>query len=136
MGFNQFYKDNKYDADLAVSLPKWLIVLAIPKEEKKIVKDLSLGMQQIRLLVKNEDGEQLLSRFKTHIQQANYATYLYAKEDGTNVELVVKEEKEHVREIILSVQEEDDTYIISIQGKMKKERFEQKLSSVLSADVH
>jgi hypothetical protein len=130
-----FYNDHTREADLAIGFPKWLVMGFIDKKDREMVKQLSKGMNKIRLLYQDNSDQQIHTEFKTFAKANDYKSYLYLKDGEEQITLYTKEDDRNIKEIILSVGSEDESILIAILGKMPISQFATeigpKLNSVL-----
>jgi hypothetical protein len=133
-GFNDFYREHKRDASFALNIPKWLVSIAIPKEERVMVKKLSRGMNNIRLLVNEGENNNMSKDFAALTSDPSYREYLYVKDDQTHITLFVREEKDKIYEIIFSLLDEEDQIIIALNGRMSREYFEKQLNQAIASE--
>ncbi len=121
--FQRFYNQEKKEADIAVAMPKYMAMVAIPKETKEDIKFFLKGMKKIRLLYDHEHEGRLLSSFHNFAKGKTYTPYLVIKEDGNKINLLTKEDGNNVKEIILDIQSEDETIIVALMGNMDMDIF-------------
>ncbi len=132
IGFDQFYQQNKRYANIALTIPKWLVMPFIPREEKEVIRDLARGMSRVRVMVKSDERNNALwANFKKLTQQSEYANYVYVKTDDTKVELYVRESDKYIHEILVGYTEEEEAVLVAIQGRMTKSDFQERLSRVI-----
>jgi len=128
--FQKFYNDEKRDADIAISVPKYMAMIAIPRREKNEIKPFLKGMKKVRFLYHGDENNSLIESFGSFVSNKNYTPYFYMKDDGNKVNLFAKEEDGYIKEIVIDVNSDDETVILALMGKMKKETFEMAISEV------
>ena len=125
--FQHFYNQEKTDADIAVAFPKYMAMVAIPKEDKKEIKPFLKGMKKIRLLYDHEQSGRLLNSFKDFAKDKNYTPYFVVKQDGNKIDLFAKEKDNLIREIVLDIQSEEESIVVALMGKMDMSTFKKAL---------
>lgn len=132
--FQSFYNQNKSEADWALAFPKYVAMIAIPKDSKEEIKRFSQGMRKIRVLLNEnkevDDDDRLLKSFSSFAEGRNYTSYLAFKKDGSEINLFAREEENFIREIVLDLQDEEGSAIICLIGKMEKKNFQKALKRV------
>lgn len=128
--FQSFYNQHKSEADWALAFPKYMAMVAIPKEDKEEVRRFSEGMRKIRVLLNETDSDQLMASFSSFAEGKNYTPYIVVKKDGSSMDLYAREEGEHIREIVLDIRSDDGAFIIGLLGKMEKANFQKALKEV------
>ena len=126
--FDSFYNDHKKEVKLAVTVPKYIANVFIPKEEKPTVRRFTKGMKRIKVLVDEEYGTQLTRDFDSFIKAEGYNPYLYINTKGERIQLLVSEDENSINEVVIRSESEDMTVILALQGQMQKDRFESLLS--------
>lgn len=128
--FQGFYNEHKSEADWALAFPKYMAMIAIPKEDKEEIRRFSKGMRKIRVLLNEDDDEQLMASFSSFAKGKNYTPYIVVKQDGSNMNLFAREEGDYIKEIVLDVRNDDGAFVIGLIGKMDKRNFSEALSRV------
>ncbi len=123
--FQSFYNEEKKDADFALAFPKYMAMIAIPKESKEEVRFFTEGMKRIRVLYNEHEDHKLLSSFQEFAREKEYVPYIVIKQDGSKINLFTREDDHHIKEIIIDVTSSEETVIVALMGKMKKSAFQQ-----------
>jgi len=122
-GFNKFYKEEVNNADLALTVPKWLIQASIPEDAKKDIKPFVKGMKKLKLLqYGNTNNKQ---KFDAFIKDGQYENYLSINDSDFTLGLLTKEDDELIKEIIVEFKNDEDYVLFAILGKMKIEDFQE-----------
>lgn len=125
--FQHFYNQEKNDADIAVAFPKYMAMVAIPKEDKKEFKHFLKGMKKVRLLYDHEQSGRLLDSFKDFAKDKDYTPYFVVKKDGNKIDLFAKEEDNAIREIVLDIKSDEESIVVALMGKMDMSTFKNAL---------
>ena len=131
--YQAFYNDHTCEADLAIGFPKWLVMGFIDKKDREMVKQLSKGMNKIRLLYQDNSDQQIHTEFKTFAKANDYKSYLYLKDGEEQITPYTKEDDRNVKEIILSVGGEEESILIAILGKMPISQFTSEIGPKLNS---
>ncbi len=120
--FQSYYNQEKEDARIAMAFPKFFAMIAIPDDAREEVKYFTKGMKRIRLLY-FENERRPKPDFTAFAEQGAYVPYIVAKQDGSRINVYSKEDEDHIREIVLDVQAEDEGFTVALIGKMDKRTF-------------
>ena len=129
VGYDQFFKDYREDATLALGVPKWATLPFINREDRKAVKELAKGMKSIRLLY--DEKLAIHDKFKEYVNDPVYAHHLYIKDTGDEIDMYTRTENGDLREIVLSVLSEDGVALIAIRGKVDHDQFMSRIKPYL-----
>ncbi len=84
---------------------------------------MSEGMRRIKVLYNEEQDDQIYQDFRSHAETHGYLSYLYLRDDETNIDLYTREDDDNIHEIVLSLGADQESVIVALIGKMSKERF-------------
>lgn len=129
-GFDAFFEKEVPAASEALDLPKWLPMIAIPKSAKEDVKRLSKGMKKVKLLRYDKEQSRSKKRFMSFAAAEGLEEYLNYKDVGTKLEILSKEDQDVFKEIIFSIETEEEYVIFGLTGKMKKRDFQNAISEI------
>ncbi|MEL6390087.1 MAG: DUF4252 domain-containing protein [Bacteroidota bacterium] len=118
--FSKLYHEHKNEADLALTLPKWMAMIAVPSDAKEDIKSLTEGMKRIRVLYNNESALSVKQEFATLGSNDSYVPYAKVSSDGTKLDILALEDGEIIRELLIYIAEDDATTLLALQGKMPK----------------
>ena len=127
--FQHFYNKEKDKADFAMAFPKYMAMIAIPKDSKDDVRYFTKGMKRIRVLYNKQEDDDLISSFVDFAKQRSFSPYIVAQKDGSKINLYAREDGDHIREIVLDIEADDETIIVALMGKMSKKTFANAMQS-------
>ena len=86
---------------------------------------LAKGIKSLEVLAlnddcKNEKKNEHQNNLKTLQDDEHYATLLTVKDDDDNVRIMLRREKDVIRELILIVCDTDDIAVVKLKGKIKE----------------
>jgi len=67
-----------------------------------------------------EKKDNYRNKFKTLKDDEKYTTLLTARNDGDNVRIMIKKEKDVIRELIIIANDTEDIAMIRLKGKIKE----------------
>ncbi len=132
--FTGFYNDHKREARLALAVPKFMVNIFIPKEDRDVVKRLTKGMKKIKVLYEHRTADALSRDLDLFIGSQEYATYFLYKDDGSRLALHAFEDEEEIHEIIMKLDANDEIVIVTLQGKMDLQDFNRALENTVNLD--
>ena len=121
--FLSYYHKEKHNADWAIAFPKYLAMVAIPKDAKEDVKYFTKGMRKIRVLFSEKPGKVPKERLKEFMEENAYEPYIVIRDDGDEFNLYTIEDENHIKEIILDFHSRDEAIVVALLGKMEKQTF-------------
>ena len=111
-----------------MAFPKYFAMFAIPDEAKEEVRYFTKGMKKVRLLYFNKVRLASKPSFTDFADVQNYIPYLIVKEDGAKINVYTKENKTHIKEIVLDISSDNEAFIVALIGKMDKQTFGETLN--------
>lgn len=128
--FIGLYNQHKSDADLALSIPRWLAMTAIPGEIKRDIKPLVKGMRQMKFLLDENSSKDFRNDFQTLSQESGYTPYATVTNEDLSLNILAKESQENIEELIVFGDGEDGTFLLGVTGKINKENFLRELENI------
>lgn len=132
--FQKFYNKEKSEADFALAFPKYMAMVAIPKDSKEDVKHFTQGMKRIRVLYNKREDQSLFSSFVDFAENHSFLPYIVVKNDGSKMNLFTREDNAFIREIVIEIESEDEIIIVALLGKMSKHTFNEALKEAGSQE--
>lgn len=118
-------KMKKHKDSYVVTLPGWLLRTGInmADDNNKIyepgIQEIVDGVKRLRVLFLNGDSQLSNSEIRSVVNQIKekdgYVDYATVKEDGTNLHVVVKEDKNKVKSLVLLANTEEGFTIINLK---------------------
>lgn len=109
---------------MALSVPKFMVKIFIPREERKVVDRLTRGMRKVKVIYEEKAAPDIARKLDGFINAGGYTTYFMFREDGNRLAVYALEDPEIVHEIIMKLDQDHEIVIVSLQGKMRKKHFD------------
>ena len=128
---NQFYNKYKFDEGVTkVSLPGWLIRIGtgiaknhVDSEEEKAALDLAKHIRKMKVLVMEEGNSVDPKDLKKMINKANtkhnFSDLIKVRSADTNVNIMIREKKDKIKNMLIVVDEEDEFVMLSLKTSLK-----------------
>ncbi|MEE9371555.1 MAG: DUF4252 domain-containing protein [Saprospiraceae bacterium] len=117
--FQSFYSQNKSDTNIVINSPKWLPMLFISHEDRADVKKFTNGMKKIKVMINNDGhSRNFIESFDDFALKNEYVSYVMIRDNGDKMNIFIKEQKDHISEIVLQINSDNETIIIALMGKM------------------
>ncbi len=91
--------------------------------------DMTRGIKRVRLLYE-QDQVFMRSRLSSFLDAHEYSTFLYLRENGTNLRIFALEDGEYIHEIIFETEVEGEVVVFALEGHMPKTHFSQIVKEV------
>ncbi len=140
---NSFYQEyRQYENSFSLTLPGWLMRLGAGIAKKHVAEDdiareaLSLvkNIRKMKLLVV-EDANPISNKsylnMIQHLDKHAFERLISVRSDGTHVDILVKEKKGKIRNLIVLVQEEDEFVFLSLKTKLKYEDLNKFIQAIM-----
>ena len=122
-GMNSLYNHHKSDVDLAMAVPNWRAMIALPQDVKKDIKGMVKGMRKLQVLYNGKLHAGIQSDFSELSKSPIYSQYVKITSDEVHVNILVKETDDKIKELIIYAQSEDMIIIVGAVGGIKKKAF-------------
>lgn len=146
VSINEFYRKYKHaDAEkVAVSLPGWLVKLGIgiaktqvkDREEKEILNALK-KVGKVRVITfenANPIQEKDLDRLINGVRRERFEDLIMVREKQTKVNIMMREKRKMVRNLLILVNEEDTFTMVSLKTKLKYDEIEEFINKAIQED--
>jgi len=128
--FTEFYKANKNtEGVVAFELPMFLAKMVIDKDEEEL-KEFMKKTDDIRFFISDKSNTTLYRKLENHLSPNVYNDLMIIKEGGSTVTFKIRENKNKIREILLTVVEDSSFVAISFTGEFTIEDAKKMAKSV------
>ncbi len=115
--FTEFYRANKNkEGVVAFELPMFLAKMVIDKDEEEL-KQFMKKTDDIRFFIAESSNTALYRKLKNHLSPDIYHDLMIIKDGGSTVTFKIRENKNEIREILMTVVEDSSFVAISFTGK-------------------
>ena len=119
----QFY--NKYkdlESVTDIKLNGWVLKLASTFTDEEDAEKILKKITQLRVLVMEEGNLVTKEEYKSlvkSVKKDQFAELFKVKEEGQNIEFMIREEKDLITDVLILVNGEDQFVLLSLEGKLK-----------------
>lgn len=119
--YEQYAKDEKATN---VTIKGWLLDIASHITSDESSKEVLSKITQLRVLLM-EDGNPVtkkeLSRLKKGIKKDQFEELLQIRDEGSHVDFYIREEGDHITNVLMLVNDNDEFVLLSLEGLLKFE---------------
>lgn len=146
VSINEFYRKYKHadEEKVAVSLPGWLVKLGLgiaktqveDQEDKDVISALK-KVGKIRVLTfenANPIQDKDLDRLMRGVRRERFEDLIMVREEATKVNIMMREKREKVRNLLILVNEEDTFTMLSLKTKIKYDEIEEFINKAIQED--
>jgi hypothetical protein len=146
VSINEFYRKYKHadEKKAAVVLPGWLLRMGVGIAKNKVEEDLEKDILRLagkigklRVLafedanpVRKKDFDRLMKG----LRRERFEDLVMVRSEGTNVNIMLRERKEKVRNLLIMVNEEDAFTLVSLKMKVKLEDIQDIINRAMEED--
>lgn len=115
--YDSLKRDSRKAADFCLTLPSPLVYTFMDAESRREMNHVIEGVSRYGLMIfedQPESGKQLFEKLNALPQ---YDTYLWVKEDGSVVTVKAFQKNGKVKEVLLLIQDKENTIIINAEGR-------------------
>ena len=128
--FTEFYCVNKNkEGVVAFELPMFLAKMIIDKDEEEL-KQFMKKTDDIRFFIAENSNTDLYRKLESHLSPDIYHDLIIIKDGGSTVTFKIRENKNKIREILMTVVEDSSFVAISFTGKFTIEDAKKMAKSV------
>lgn len=140
----QFYHTHKHKEGVTnFKMPGWAIWLGggiaqgfVQDEATRASLRLARKVKKIRFMT-TEGGNPIsaaeVGAFVSNIRQAGYEDLIFVRQEGTTVNIIGREKKEKLKNLIIMVNEEDEFVYMDMKSRMKAEDLTDFVNTILNA---
>ena len=115
--FTDFYHSNKNtEGVVAFKLPMFLAKMVIDKDEEEL-KQFMKNTDDIRFFISDKSNTSLYLTLKNHLSPSIYNDLMIIKEGGSTVTFKIREHRNKIREILMTIVEDSSFVAISFTGE-------------------
>ncbi|MFT5264956.1 MAG: hypothetical protein ACI8YQ_003706 [Polaribacter sp.] len=119
--YEQYAKNEKVTN---VTIKGWLLDIASHITSDESSKEVLSKITQLRILLM-EDGNPVtkneLSRLKKGIKKDHFEELLQIRDEGSHVDFYIREEGDHITNVLMLVNDNDEFVLLSLEGLLKLE---------------
>ncbi|MBK7335933.1 MAG: DUF4252 domain-containing protein [Saprospirales bacterium] len=146
ISINEFYRKYKQsnDENTHLTVPGWVVKLGVgiaktqaENEEEKKLFNLGKKIGKLRVLAfedSNPVSKKDLDRLREGVRKERFEDLVMVREEGTHVNLMIREKKEKIKNLLILVSEEDSFTLVSLKTKLKYEEIEEFINKAISED--
>ena len=128
--FSEFYHEYKNtDGVVAFELPMFLAKMVIDKDDEEL-EHFVKKTDDIRFFISDKSNTVLYRELEKHLPKDNYHDLMVIKKDGSTVTFKIRERKNKIREILMTVIEDSSFVAISFTGNFTIEDAKKMAKSV------
>ena len=128
--FTDFYQNNKNtEGVVAFELPMFLAKMVIDKDEEELEQFVK-KTDDIRFFISDKSNTELYRKLENHLSPNIYHDLMIVKDGGSTVTFKIREDKDKIREILMTVVEDSSFVAISFTGKFTIEDAKKMAKSV------
>ena len=127
--FKEFYSSHKKQADVSLNVPGFIANFFIDTDGDKELKSLLKKARSYKVLVFDDNSNNVQKDFKKFIRRNNFKTIVRIKEGQDRIDIHFREDKKRIKEIILNVHSNDkDAVILGLKTNLT----EKELGKIIS----
>lgn len=147
VSINEFYRKYKNvdEENVHVTLPGWLVKLGVgiakskvDDEEGKQALKMAKKVGKIRVLTFEESNpvsSKDVDRLLRNVRRENFEDLIMVKEENTKVNIMMREKKEMIKNLLILVSEEDTFTMVSMKTKLKYEEIEEFINEAAAGKI-
>ena len=115
-GFRKFYRQYKHETGVInFAVPSFIFKIAANGQDEE-VKMIAKSTNKVRLMIKEDDGDDLYLQLDKYLTADIYKPLLHVKDGSSYVKIVAKVKDNELNEIIIAVNDEDSFVAIQLKG--------------------
>lgn len=133
-----FFKESEHDFKgakfVSINVPLFLAKPYIKRALKKDgtdeeVIDLVRKVSKIRLLTVENGNREMLKDYVQYLNKNDYEDWATIKSDGNNVNIRVKQDKDMIRNMLITVNSDQEMVFVDVKGKFTPDDISKMISS-------
>ncbi len=119
--FDEVYHDCRWiDKEICFSVPAWIFKWAVPDTDT-LAQQAIAGLRRVSVIVSERADEDLTRSLHKLNKSRYYEDLMIVKDDGSKIVVRARKHKDDIREIILSIKDDDNLVAVSMKGRFKEE---------------
>ncbi|MBS9766438.1 MAG: DUF4252 domain-containing protein [Flavobacteriaceae bacterium] len=119
--FDNFYQNHKGQSEFSIKVPAFLANLFLKNDDMKEVKPLLKKAKSYRLMVFEENPQNLQKEFVNFVKQHHYQPLMKVKNGKDNVGFYVFKEQNRIKEIVMNVRDKNSVVMMSMKTNLSEE---------------
>jgi len=146
VSINEFYRKYKNinEENVHVSLPGWIVKLGasiaktqVEEDMEKQAIDLAKKIKKLRVLTFEESNPVApkdLERLIKKVRRENFEDLILVREKDTKVNLMIREKRDIVKNLLILVSEDDSFTMVSMKTKFKYDEIEAFINEAINEE--
>jgi hypothetical protein len=128
--FRKFYKSHKEHSQFSLNISASVVGSFFNDDDSDDVADLLKKSGNFKLMIFNDENQEVSKDFKKNIRRNNLKTMVRVKGDDSKAEFYTLEKNNLIKEIILKANSDDDSLVLlGLKTSMTKEELAKLLSN-------
>lgn len=128
--FRKFYKSHKEHSQFSLNISASVVGSFFNDDDSDDVADLLKKSGNFKLMIFNDENQEVSKDFKKYIRRNNLKTMVRVKGDDSKAEFYTLEKNNLIKEIILKANSDDDSLVLlGLKTSMTKEELAKLLSN-------
>jgi hypothetical protein len=119
--FNDFYQSNQKASDLSLGVNASLIRGFLNGEDYDEIKPLLKKAKHIRILVFEENAQDMTLKFNKFIRRSNFDELVSIKDDGDRIRIYTLQDQDKIREVVLNIGTGDELLLLGLKTNLDQE---------------
>ena len=147
ISINEFYRKYKNvdDKNVHITLPGWIVKLGVgiaktqvDGEDEKQALNMAKKIRKIRVLTFEESNPvkpRDIERLVNGVRRERFEDLILVKEANTKVNIMMREKKEMIKNLLILVSEEDTFTMVSMKTKLRYDEIEEFINEAASGKI-
>lgn len=127
--FENFYQNHKSKSEFYIKAPAFLANLFLKDKDFKEVKPLIKKAKSYRLMIFDENPQELQKDFTHFIKKHHYKPLVMIKERKENVGIYALEQQNRIKEIVMNIKDGNSVVMMSIKTNLTYDEIGKMVSS-------